>query len=132
MKILFLCTGNACRSPLAEALLKKINPDLTVESAGLHIAIPISRHVKDYLKTKNALGFLKEFPETIGEKNLGTYDIIVAMEQRHEYAALRQSPECKNKIRVWNIRDPYFEEIEDAKRIYAEIEVKVKELAKSI
>ena len=34
MKILFVCSGNACRSPLADALLKKLRPDVEVDSAG--------------------------------------------------------------------------------------------------
>jgi len=34
MKILVLCTGNSCRSQMAEAFLKSFNPDLDVYSAG--------------------------------------------------------------------------------------------------
>ncbi|MCJ7431679.1 low molecular weight protein arginine phosphatase, partial [Candidatus Bathyarchaeota archaeon] len=49
MKVLFVCSGNAHRSPLAEALLKKMRPDLQVDSAGLRVAIPISDHVREYL-----------------------------------------------------------------------------------
>jgi arsenate reductase len=34
MKILVLCTGNSCRSQMAEAFLKSFDPDLEVVSAG--------------------------------------------------------------------------------------------------
>ena len=43
MKILFVCLGNICRSPLAEGILRHINPDITVDSAGTsnyHIGSP--------------------------------------------------------------------------------------------
>ncbi|MFA7082862.1 MAG: arsenate reductase ArsC [Bacteroidales bacterium] len=36
MNILILCTGNSCRSQMAEAWLKQINPSLNVYSAGTY------------------------------------------------------------------------------------------------
>ena len=132
LKVLFVCSGNAYRSPLAEALLKKLRPDLEVDSAGLHVAIPVSREVKDYLKKFDAESYLKVFSESLDEKNLRAYNLIVAMEPRHKNAVLRKCPECKNRIVVWNIDDPYFEKQEDAETIYHEIEDKVKELAESM
>jgi len=132
LKVLFVCSGNAYRSPLAEALLKKLRPDLEVDSAGLHIAITVSREVKDYLKKFDAESYLKVFSESLDEKNLRAYNLIVAMESRHKNAVLRKCPECKSRIVVWNIDDPYFEKQEDAETIYHEIEDKVKELAESM
>jgi protein-tyrosine phosphatase len=132
MKILFVCTGNAYRSPLAEALLKKFRPDLTVDSAGLHVAIPIAAQIRDYLASRNAIGFLKNFPEGIEEKELRAFDLIVAMESRHKLAVLKECPDCVKKIVVWNIEDPYFEEEKGMKKIFNTIEDKVNELAKSL
>ncbi len=132
MKILFVCTGNAYRSPYAEALLKKLRPDLDVDSAGLHVAIPIARETKNYLKRVNAEQYLKSYPESLDEKNLRDYDVIVAMQHRHKSAVLRKCPECETRIVVWNIEDPYYEEHEATERIYSNIRTKVEELAKSL
>jgi protein-tyrosine-phosphatase len=130
MKILFVCTGNAYRSPLAEALLKKLRPDLDVDSAGLHVAIPIAREIRNYLKKVNAEQYLKSYPESLDEKNLREYDVIVAMQVKHENAVISYCPKCKNRIVVWNVEDPYYEKQKTAENIYSYIEGKVKEIAK--
>jgi protein-tyrosine-phosphatase len=127
-----VCSGNAYRSPLAEALLKKLRPDLEVDSAGLHVVIPISSEVKNFLKKIDAAQYLKSYSESLDEKNLRAYDLIVAMEPKHKTAILRKCSECTSKIIVWNIEDPYFEQRESAERIYAEIQIKVKDLAASL
>ena len=132
MKILFVCSGNAYRSPLAEALLKKLRPDLEIDSAGLHVIIPISGQVREYLAKQNAAQHLKKAPQSIDEKKLRVYDLIVAMEHIHTNAILSICPECETRIVEWNIEDPYFLENEDAKNIYVQIENKVEELAKSL
>ena len=36
MRILILCTGNSCRSQMAEGFLKSFDPKLQVFSAGTH------------------------------------------------------------------------------------------------
>ena len=34
MRIIFVCLGNICRSPAAEGVMRRIAPDLTLDSAG--------------------------------------------------------------------------------------------------
>jgi len=132
MKVLFVCSGNAHRSPLAEALLKKMRPDLQVDSAGLRVAIPISDHVREYLAKEDAEQYLKKAPENLTGKQLGGYDVIVAIQQGHKNAVLNRCPECEDKIVVWSVEDPYFVSHEDAEQVYRQIEEKVKQLAKSL
>ena len=129
MKVLFVCSGNAHRSPLAEALLKKMRPDLEVDSAGIHVAIPIAQEVKEYLSKQEAEEYLKKSPEALHEKRLSDYGLIVAMEERHRTQVLSLCSECKDRIAVWNVRDPYFMSREDALKVYEHIKEKVTELA---
>jgi protein-tyrosine-phosphatase len=132
MRVLFVCSGNAHRSPLAEALLKKLRPDLEVESAGIHTAIPISEEAKNFLKKENAEQYLKKTPENIDSKELSKFNVIIAMERRHKQELLNRCPECGSKLVVWNIQDPYFLPPEYAEKIYEQIKTKVTELAKQL
>jgi len=131
MRVLFVCSGNAHRSVLAEALLKKAKPDWAVDSAGIQVAIPIAEEIREFLRRENAEEYLKSGPRGLGGKRLGDYDVIVAMEDRHRDYVLSLCPECGDKVVVWNVKDPYFMDREDAWKVYEQIREKVAELAKS-
>lgn len=132
MKVLFVCSGNAYRSPVAEALLRKFKPEIDADSAGIHSVIPISEAAKRYLARENAEQYLKKVPEGLDSKQLGEYDVIVAMEPRHKDAVLSKCPGCAGKIIVWNIDDPYFLPLGHAEKIFRQIRQKVKKLADSL
>ena len=131
MKVLFVCSGNAHRSPLAEALLRKMRPGWSVDSAGLHVAIPVADEIREFLRREHAEECLKNSPENLTGKRLSDYDVIVAMEDRHRDYVLKLCPECKDKIVVWNVKDPYFMDRENAWKVYEQIRENVVELAKS-
>jgi len=67
-------------------------------------AIPISSEVKEYLEKKNAAHYLKKQPQSLDEKNLRDYDVIVTMDQKVENVVLRRCPDCVVKIIEWDIR----------------------------
>jgi protein-tyrosine-phosphatase len=132
MKVLFVCSGNAYRSPLAEALLKKMRPDLQVDSAGTNVENRISGEARRYSAKQNAGQYLKRIPESLETKRLVDYDLIIAMEQAHESIILGKCPECRDKIIVWNIEDLGFRPYEYIDEISRQIEEKVSELARSL
>jgi protein-tyrosine-phosphatase len=106
--------------------------DWVVDSAGTDVAIPVADEVREFLRRENAEQYLKKGPEGLGGKRLGGYDVIVAMEEEHRDYVLGLCPECGDKVVVWNVRDPYFMDREDAWKVYEEIKEKVTELAKSL
>jgi protein-tyrosine-phosphatase len=132
VRVLFVCSGNAHRSPLAEALLRKMRRDWVVDSAGIDVAIPVADEVREFLRRENAEEYLKSSPESLSGKRLSDYRVIVAMEERHRDYVLSLCPECKDKVVVWNIRDPYFMDRENAWKVYEQIREKVAELANSL
>ena len=132
MKILFVCTGNSFRSPVAEALLKKVRGDFEVESAGTYPAGMIAPNAKKFLERENALENLKRTPEGIDQKNVEEYDLIIVMNENHKSEILKRYSQTEDRIKVWNIDDPIYLPYGADMEVYNEIKRKVMELAESI
>lgn len=132
MKVLFVCSGNAYRSPVAEALFRKLRPDIEADSAGTDPAIPISDEAHKYLAMEDAERYLKSVPEGLNRKQLAEYNLIVVMEARHKEIVVSKCPECRDKVIVWNIDDPYFLPHGYAEKIFKQIKEKVSALANSL
>lgn len=87
--VLFVCTGNTCRSPMAAALAEKAVEDrhwrhLVVRSAGV-AAIPGSRASLEAVQAVGALGLdLSRHSATLlDEDSIAWADIILAMSPSH-------------------------------------------------
>ena len=106
-RILFLCTGNACRSPIAESLLKRIAPHrYEVFSAGSHpcgyvhpltVEVMAEQNIDVYSHRSKSI---REFLPPYGEPP----DVIVSL---CDYAA-RRCPPIPNEIATihWPLFDP--------------------------
>jgi len=132
MRVLFVCTGNSFRSPVAEALLKKIREDVEVRSAGTEPAFNIAPNARDLLKEENALRYVKERPEALNDKMVDEADLIIVMKERHRQEVMKSYPHAREKIRVWDIDDPIFLPPGHDRRIIEIIKSKVEELASSL
>ena len=129
MKVLFVCSGNSYRSPVAEALMKKHAPKgVEIDSAGTSPINYVSSHAREFLEKEDAVQFLKKSPEGIDSKRLSDYDLIIAMELQHKFSVLRRCPQCADKVEVWNIDDPYDSTKEYECEVYKQIETKVQQL----
>ncbi len=129
--ILFVCTGNAFRSPVAEALFKKMVGGTNIDSAGTQPALFIAQSAKRLLEDESALKYMKDNPEGITDKKLEMYDVIVAMEDEHRQEILKQNPLLNNKIVVWDIEDPIYLPPGHGKKVLENIKRKVLELART-
>lgn len=112
MKVLFICSGNTCRSPMAEGYLSSKNSEnLTVSSAGF-----ISEGEK---ASKNAVAVMKEIGIDISahrsrliNADMLSADRIFCMSESHKQALLYFGV-SENKISVLSggIPDPFGQDI---------------------
>lgn len=59
-RILVLCTGNRCRSQIAQGILQSLDTQLEVHSAGIKPASEEFRRVRDEIKRKMQEFYLTE------------------------------------------------------------------------
>lgn len=111
--LLFVCSGNICRSPMAEGIARKLLTDqmkgraATVSSAGtlgidgqpaaknavqamLEVGIDLSRHVS----------------RGVTAQELQSCDAVVVMEEQHVEFVTLLEPTCESRVhRLWEFTD---------------------------
>ena len=81
MKILFVCHGNICRSPMAEYILKSLTNDYiesratSLEEIGNDIYPP----VKEVLR-KNSIPFSRHYAKQITREDYDNFDLIICFD----------------------------------------------------
>jgi arsenate reductase (thioredoxin) len=130
-KVMFLCTGNACRSQMAEGLARELGKGLIEPfSAGL-IAAGVHPRAIAVMK-EIGIDISNQTSKKVNEKILNTMDIIVTLCVNAEESCPRTPPRVQ-RIH-WPIEDPInaigtAEEImKDFRRARDEIRVRIEEL----
>lgn len=127
MRLLYVCTGNSYRSPLAEALTRKYRSEFEVESAGIQAVGKVSDATEKQLVQKGALKFVKPRPDQISQRALDEADEIICMMPVHSEYIKRNFEVDSQKIEVWYVKDPVHPGEKPA-NAFEEIEEKVGEL----
>lgn len=127
MKILMVCLGNICRSPLAEGILKsKLPESFTVDSAGTidmhegkapdHRSIKTARNYNIDISQQKSRHFTAE--------DFENYDLIYCMDRNNveDVLSLAKTPEDRKKVQLilenQEVPDPYWSELPEFDRVY--------------
>lgn len=117
-RILVVCVGNICRSPMGEYLLRQKlahRPEVTIESAGIGALVgkPADPTALDVLK-EHGIDASGHIARQTTESMLAGADIILAMEEGHLRQLHSMAPQIRGKaflLGKWTdnteVPDPY-------------------------
>lgn len=128
--ILVVCTGNICRSPIGERILRRALPNKKIDSAGTsalvdHAADESAAKIAEFHGVSLEGHKGKQFTASLARQ----YDLILVMEKYHLDHIGRIAPEARGKTMLFgqwlsqrDIPDPYRKSDEAFASVYQLIE----------
>lgn len=126
LSILFICVGNTCRSPMAEAIARGLGEGaVQASSAGL---MPFGRIVGSTVDALEALGYDPRglASKSLDDVDLRDFDLIVSLLGPSGLSYLPST--LGSQLESWSIRDPYGEDDEVYVAVAKELEHRIREL----
>ena len=117
-RVLFVCTGNTCRSPMAAALCNHKYGDMGIcaASAGLYATegAPITKNAADALAAAGVVpNDTKNYPahraHTVTRADIERADRVIGISASHTLELMLRFPDCAAKMEAMpmDIADPY-------------------------
>lgn len=139
MNIYFVCTGNTCRSPMAEAILKSMNlENVQVKSAGIYALDggEMSENAKSVLQSEKI--YIEHQSSAVTLESLQWADLVLTMTVAHKSYILATFPQFKDKVYTLkeftapyssqDISDPFGGNLQQYKQTYDELKYYIQQL----
>jgi protein arginine phosphatase len=152
-KILFICTGNSCRSAMAQAYMEKRlkelkRKDVTVSSAGIfpHPGMLATAETQQIL-AEEGIDILGHAAKKVTDSEIREADMIFAMEDIHKRYLISRDPQAEKKTYLLkdfkkigdfsesdspNIDDPIGKSIDFYRKTFAVIKEAVENILREV
>lgn len=126
IKVVFVCLGNICRSPMAEGLFKKrikdlgLEKDILIESratSSWEVGNPVHRGTKQILN-QNHIKTDDMYAKQISDSDFNNFDYIIGMDESNVHTLIKMNKRNGHKIHLYldilnesnkkSIPDPYY------------------------
>jgi protein-tyrosine phosphatase len=141
--VLFICTGNICRSPTAEAVLRSFclqaGVELRIESAGLgdwHVGSAPDERAQHHAR-RRGYDLSAQRARQVSSRDFEDFDLILAMDRGHLRALHRMAPtQLRAKVRLFvqdrDVPDPYYGSADDFERVLDMVEERCRALLREL
>lgn len=126
IKVIFVCLGNICRSPMAEGLFKKkiedlgLEKDILIESratSSWEVGNPVHRGTKQILN-QHHINTDHMYAKQISDLDFYDFDYIIGMDESNVRTLIKMNKKMGNKVHLFldilneshnkSIPDPYY------------------------
>jgi protein-tyrosine-phosphatase len=131
VRLLFVCIGNTCRSPLAAAVASALlGSRVHAENAGVtETGRPAAYDAIAVLQERFGLDLSTHRSQHLDEVTLEQFDVLIALDPI-VYAPLRERcPVPPPEILLWPVHDPYLEGLDAYRQCLTELQTAIEAYA---